>query len=172
MSAGTSTQTAASLLFAVGLVLTSCGDATDDTPEAIGTPSDPAVTETQTVTEAPQETKSIPDGSDDDSAPGKEPGEGFPTAPVDYADALIVAWGEGDKPVMQELAEPEVVQTLEEIVMPGGPHWQQTGSDSGAGSTFVTYSNTDDGTVVELRVRNEDASTGQPNAVAEVKLQE
>ena len=72
---------------------------------------------------------------------------------------------------MQDLAEPEVVQALEEISMPGGSDWQQTASDAGAGSTFVTYTNTADGAVVELRVRNADASNGQPNAIAEVKVQ-
>lgn len=172
MPARTSIRSAVALLFAAGLVLTSCGEATDETPEASATPSEPVVTATQTqkVTEQPEDTESIPDDSDDDSAPGEDPGAGFPTSPTDYADALIVAWGQGDKPVMQDLAEPEVVQMLEEIRMPGGPHWQQTASDAGAGSTFVTYTNTDDGAVVELRVRNEDASNGQPNAIAEVKV--
>lgn len=171
MPAKTSIRSAAVVLFAAGLELTSCGEASDETPEASATPSEPVVTVTQTVTEQPDDTASIPDDSDADSAPGEDPGAGFPTSPTDYADALIVAWGQGDKPVMQDLAEPEVVQALEEISMPGGPDWQQTASDAGAGSTFVTYTNTADGAVVELRVRNADASNGQPNAIAEVKVQ-
>lgn len=168
----TLSKSSAALLFAAGLAMTSCGNPSNETSEVSAAPSEPAETATQTVTAAPEGTESVPDDSDDDSAPGEEPGGGFPTNPVDYADALVGAWGEGDKPVMQDLAEPEVVQTLEELSMPGGPHWQQTGSDAGAGSTFVTYENTDDGTSINIRVSNEDASNAEPHAVAEVKLQE
>lgn len=165
-------KSSAALVFAAGLVLTGCGNSSNETSEVSAAPSEPAATVTQTVTATPENTESIPDNSNDDSAPGEEPGEAFPTNPVDYADALIVAWGEGDKPAMLELAEPEVVQALEDLSMPGGPHWQQTGSDAGAGSTFVTYENTGDGTSIDIRVGNEQASNGKPRAVAEVRLQE
>lgn len=168
----TLSKSSAALLLAAGLMLTGCGNSSNETSEVSAAPSAPAETATETVTAPPEDTESIPDDSDDDSAPGEEPGEGFPTNPVDYADALVVAWGEGDKPTMQDLAEPEAVQTLEEVSMPGGPHWQQAGSDAGAGSTFVTYENTDDGTRIDIRVGNEYASNGEPHAVAEVKLQE
>ena len=173
MPSKNSIRSTAALLFAAALMLTSCGNDIDDSPDASNTPSAPEVTATQTqaVTAQPDNTESIPDGSVDDSAPAEDPGAGFPTTPVDYADALIVAWGEGDESTMQDLAQPEAVHALEDISMPGGPHWRQTGSDADAGSTFVTYTNSGDGTVVEVRVRNEDASNGQPNAVAEVKLQ-
>ena len=36
-----------------------------------------------------------------------------------------------------------------------------TASDAGAGSVFVTYTNLDDGSVLELRVQNEAASFGE-----------
>lgn len=169
----TSLKFSAAVILTSAMVLTGCGEPGADDTETGAQPSPPESTVTETVTdEPPQETASIPDNSDDDSAPGEEPGPGFPTNAVDYADALVIAWGEGDEPAMQDLAQPEVLEVLEEYGIPGGSHWEQTDSDSGAGSTFVTYENSEDATIVELRVRNEDASSGEPNAVVEAKFTE
>lgn len=73
---------------------------------------------------------------------------------------------------MAQLATDEVVETLGDYGDVGGPHWDQTGHDAGAGSVFVAYKNTDDGTTLELRLENETASAGDTQAVVEAKFNE
>src|SRR5699024_8455011 len=73
---------------------------------------------------------------------------------------------------MHDFAGQQTVDALKDYGMPGGSSWKQTESDSGAGSTFVTYENADDGAKVELRIGNEAASNGQPQAVKEARVTE
>lgn len=94
----------------------------------------------------------------------------IPHGAVDYADAFIIAWGAGNLDRMKQLSEPAAFAALEHYREAGGPDWEQTGHDAGAGSVFVSYRNSVDGTKVELRVLNEAAAEGQAHAVAEVKF--
>src|SRR5699024_1415410 len=109
---------------------------------------------------------------DDSSAPDEDQDTDFPTNALDYADARVVAWREGDESAMHDVAGQQTVDALKAYGMPGGSSWKQTESDSGAGSTFVTYENADAGAKVELRIGNEAASNGQPQAVKEAKFTE
>src|SRR5699024_8386891 len=106
------------------------------------------------------------------SPPDEDQDTDFPTNALGYADALVVAWGEGDESAMHDFAGHQTVDALKDYGMPGGSSWKQTESDSGAGSTFVTYEIADDGAKVELRIGNEAASNGQPQAVKEAKFTE
>lgn len=67
---------------------------------------------------------------------------------------------------MAQLATPEVLDNLPET---GGPNWDRTAADSAAGSTFVTYEDTESGQMLEFRVTNEDAGNGQEHAIVDVK---
>lgn len=92
----------------------------------------------------------------------------LPTEPAAYADALVVAWGAGEQAVVERMATPEVVHILGDG---GGPDWQQTGAEGAAGSTIVTYENTDSGDVLSLRVDNAAASEGADQAVVEARYE-
>jgi len=189
MSTKSSITSLAALVVAAGLAFTGCSNSSEDASEASPEASEPevTVTESETVAEqssqdnepstedndndsTPAQNSSAP--ADDRSTPGADQDTDFPTNALDYADALVVAWGEGDASGMKDFAGPEAVDALKDYGMPGGSGWKQTDSDSGAGSTFVTYENADDGAKVELRVGNEAASNGQPQAVNEAKFTE
>lgn len=92
----------------------------------------------------------------------------LPTAPVEYADALVVAWGAGEQALIGRMATPEVVHILGDG---GGPSWQQTGSEGAAGSTYVTYENSESGDTLTLRVDNATASEGGDQAVVEARYE-
>src|SRR5699024_12818835 len=104
------------------------------------------------------------------SAHDEVPHKDYPNNGLDSAGAREVARGEGDESAMNDFAEQQTVDALNDYGMPSGSSWKQTESDSCAGSTFVTYENADDGTKVELRIGNEAASNGQPQAVKEAKF--
>jgi len=111
------------------------------------------------------------DGSATEPATGEQAGPGdaenLPTVPVEYADALVIAWGAGDQDAMAQLAPTGVVDVLGSN---GGPHWDRTGSEGAAGSTYVTYQNTDSQEVLTLRVDNAAAAEGEPQSVAEARF--
>ena len=188
MSTKTPIKSLAALVCAAGLAFTGCGDSSDDASEASPEASEPevTVTESETVEQPSQDTEASTQNTENGSTPGQgtsasdgdssTPDENhdtdFPTNALDYADALVVAWGEGDESAMNDFAGSQAVDALEDYGLPGGSGWEQTESDSGAGSTFVTYENADDGTKVELRVENEAASSGQAQAVNEAKFTE
>ncbi len=89
---------------------------------------------------------------------------------MDYADDLVRAWGAGDEARMNQLATPEVITALKQHAPKGGPNWERTAQDAGAGSVFVTYTNSADKSVLQLRVQNETAGQGEPHAVVEAKF--
>src|SRR5699024_2475683 len=139
-------QSLAALVFAAGLAFTGCGSSAEDTSDASPEASEPevTVTESETVKEQPsQDTESSTDGADNGPTPDEDQDSDFPTNALDYADALVVVWGEGDESAMKDFAGPQTVDALKDYGVPGGSSWQQTESDSGAGSTFVTYENAD-----------------------------
>jgi len=132
------------------------------------TPTAPGDSEDdETPTSSPS--KSSPSSSETDTSDPDEPAA-IPDDPVDYADALIIAWGNGDEDQMRQFANDEVVDTLTDYGQAGGPHWDQTEHDAGAGSVFVTYTNTENDDTVELRIENEAAAAGEEQAVVEAKF--
>lgn len=162
------------------LALSGCGSTADG-----NSPSTPAQSTTELPSTAPGPTNSAPvstaasssapAGTTGESVPAQtdDPASTIPPIPsnaLDYADALVVAWGIGDRERMAQLAEPGALDVLDHYGPVGGPHWDQAGHDAGAGSVFVSYENSTDGTTLELRVRNEAASKAQEHAVVEAKL--
>src|SRR5690625_7907259 len=138
----------------------------DNAPEPTPTaPGDPEDGETPT----PSRSTSSRSPSETDTSDPDEPAA-TPDDPVDYADALIIAWGNGDEDQMRQFANDEVIDALTDYGQAGGPHWDQTEHDAGAGSVFVTYTNTENDDSVELRIENETASAGEEQAVVEAKF--
>lgn len=174
-------KTITSIAAAVALAssLAACSDSTgDETTDVGGEPTvEEPTTPPSTATDEP--TSESPEPTDESTAPTSDPSptEGasdgatdtitLPTNALDYADALVVAWGNGNMDQMAIMATPEVIDVLGDE---GGPHWDRTANDAGAGSVFVTYTNTEDGRVLELRVQNETASLGQEHAVVEARF--
>ncbi|MCK0113365.1 hypothetical protein MWU75_14540 [Ornithinimicrobium sp. F0845] len=95
--------------------------------------------------------------------------DALPTAPEDYADTLVVAWGEGDRAAMQRLATDEVVHTLGDR---GSPHWERISTEGAAGSTIVTYTETQTGEVLTLRVDNAQADHCAEHSVVEARFED
>ena len=152
------------------------GDATDEAGTTQGSGGDSTVTEgeaagatdTQDDGQDGDDGQAGDDGSDEGSGEGSGDGApaDIPTVPVDYADALVVAWGAGDHATMEQLGTAEVVHILGDG---GGPNWEQVDSDGAAGSTSVTYRNTESGDTLALRVDNAAASEGAEQAVVQAK---
>ena len=160
--------TAATL--AASLVLAGCSSANDDSASGNGeTPTSATTSEPASPTSTASSPRESPDTSNDGDSPEPSARASIPTDPVDYADALVQAWGLGDEDRMSKLASGQVVDDLTGVEMPGGSHWDQTGADAGAGSSFVSYTNTENGATVDLRVENETASAGEQHAVVEAK---
>src|SRR5699024_7316558 len=133
------------------------------------TPTSPTTRAPASPTTTASSPRESPDTSNDGDSPEPSARASIPTDPVDYADALVQAWGLGDEDRMSKLASGQVVDDLTGVEMPGGSHWDQTGADAGAGSSFVSYTNTENGATVDLRVENETASAGEQHAVVEAK---
>lgn len=166
---------AALAAFAGTLTLTSCGSTEE--------PATPVATETvtasptQLATTAPTDDEdhqqstaasNTPQESEDDADDNDD--AALPTNAADYADALIRAWGAGDKDQMDDFAADAVVDTLTSHAAKGGDGWKRTSQDAGAGSVFLTYRNAGDKAEVELRVDNAKASAGDDEAVVEAKF--
>lgn len=101
---------------------------------------------------------------------GQELGN-LPSNAIEYADALVVAWGNGNEAQMQQLATAQVITSLTGHSKEGGAHWSQTSSDAGAGSVFVSYENTEDGSVLNLRVQNQVVGQGHEQGVVEANFE-
>ena len=101
---------------------------------------------------------------------GQELGK-LPSNAIEYADALVVAWGNGNEAQMQQLATAQVITSLTGHSKEGGAHWSQTSSDAGAGSVFVSYENTEDGSVLNLRVQNQVVGQGHEQGVVEANFE-
>ncbi|MFJ6418172.1 hypothetical protein [Paeniglutamicibacter sp. NPDC091659] len=137
------------------------------------TPALPATEISGTVPEpsvaVPPATSGVPTPAPSESS-GISNANPIPHNALEYADALVRAWGAGDRDRMAQLAKSGVLEVLDQYGKVGGPHWGQSGHDAGAGSVFVSYVNTKDGKKLEMRVENEAAPNGQAHAVAEAKF--
>lgn len=143
---------------------------TTSEPMSTAPSSDTAAPSSNTASSPGPTSTSGSSGSTPPGTPSESNPQPIPTNAVDYADALILAWGSGEQERMKQLAQPAALDALAEYGASGGPHWKQVGHDAGAGSVFVSYKNSEDGATLELRVRNEAASKGQEHAVAEAKF--
>lgn len=166
-------STTTAILAAGTLVALLSGCAGDgDAPETVApntSTAPPDAASATTGSDAAGSTGAPPGGADtaEDSSRATGPGDtqgALPTVPTDYADTLVRAWGSGDQPTMQRLATDEVIHTLGDR---GGPSWEQTSAEGAAGSTIVTYTNTEDGDTLALRVQNSAVSAGEEHAVVE-----
>lgn len=138
----------------------------DEAPEETESPADTGG-ETAEETGADETTEEPPadETGGDDETGGGEAGE-LPTVPVEYADALVVAWGAGDHATMEQFGTAEVVHILGDG---GGPNWVQVDSAEYAGSTEVTYENTDSGDHLMLRVDHGILTEGGEQAVIQAE---
>lgn len=92
-----------------------------------------------------------------------------PTEPDAYATALIEAWSTGDAATAEVLATDEAFDALFAFESGGPGTWALDGCEGAAGSSYCTFRAGGDPTVV-VRVLNEPASQGQPDAVTEVQV--
>ncbi|AZQ77855.1 hypothetical protein EJ997_11420 [Flaviflexus ciconiae] len=187
-----STSKYTSLFASVALIaaLAACSDSTDSDGSDTASDSETTTESTDIPTEEntpPEESTEPPveqpTGPEDPTVEPSDPADTetgdetttdtgeitMPTDALEYADAFVVAWGNGNTEVMELLATAEVIDALGDE---GGPSWDRTASDAGAGSVFITYTNLDDGSVLELRVQNEAASLGEEQAVVEARFTE
>lgn len=66
-------------------------------------------------------------------------GTSAPTDAASYADALVRAWGAGDRDRAATYATPSVTTALFTYASPGGRLWRRTGTEGAAGTVYVTY---------------------------------
>lgn len=164
------------IIAAASLVALLAGCSSNDQPEPVSTG---ITSQTTSPPDDSQATTSPPDSSDATSSPdagsatsGEDVGAAdaaLPTVPAEYADAFVRAWGSGDQTTMTRLGTSDAVASLDSHGDTGGPHWDQTSAEGAAGSTIVTYTNTESGDTLELRVQNETASQGAEHAVMEAR---
>lgn len=106
-----------------------------------------------------------------DSTPGAAEApqsSGHPIGASEYADNLVIAYGVGDGRTMDDLATENVVDALDDHGSAHAKRWHRTAADSGAGHTWVSYTNLDTHEVMTVTVRNEAASNGDTDAVREI----
>jgi hypothetical protein len=103
------------------------------------------------------------------AAPGSVPTTTavIPTNPDAYATAFVLAWAGGDRATAEVLGTADAVSTIF-AEDPGSGPWTLTGCDGAAGSSYCTATSGTSSIVV--RVGNEKATLGQPQAVDEVRV--
>jgi hypothetical protein len=94
-------------------------------------------------------------------------GAALPTEPQAYAQAALDAWSADDAATLERLATPDAVESLGQFDL-GGQSWTTPECEGAAGSTYCTWTSAT--AKVVLRVGNEAASTGQPQAVIEAEV--
>ena len=98
------------------------------------------------------------------SADAPQTGDGLPTSLTDYADAFVRAWGKGESGAWTYTSD-AVELTFGSTNPSGGPRWSRTSS----GTTTVTYSNRDGGTLV-LTLDLERVGSGSAGAITGASL--
>lgn len=92
----------------------------------------------------------------------------MPSTPDAYATAFIAAWVAADRDAASALATPEVVDQLFAVDAGEAP-WALVTCEGAAGSSYCTFGDGAGGEIV-VRVGNEAAALGQPQAIAEVRV--
>lgn len=98
------------------------------------------------------------------SADAPQTGDGLPTSLTDYADAFVRAWGKGGSGAWTYTSD-AVELSFGSTNPSGGPRWSRTSS----GTTTVTYSNRDGGTLV-LTLDLERVGSGSAGAITGASL--
>jgi hypothetical protein len=88
--------------------------------------------------------------------------------PEGYATAAFQAWQQGDDATLELLTSPAALAVLT-AQAPGTDEWTGPVCDGAAGSSYCTWSGS--GEQLVLRVANQAASTGEPHAVHEARLE-
>ena len=182
------TRPLALIAVATGLVLgaacgsSSGGEAAPTTTVAVTTTAAPTTAAPTTVAPATATPSTVaPTTVAPATAPTSEPETTvdpsyIPTDPDAYADFFIKAWAAGDRTRALKFGSASAVDTLfayeaggEEGAPP--PDWQVVECEGAAGSSYCTFSAGGDPKII-VRVMNEAASQGQPQAISEVQIKD
>lgn len=99
----------------------------------------------------------------------------YPIEAGKYADELVIAWGQDNTARVEAFASAEVAEKLADHGGENGSHWRNSGAEGAAGTTYITYRNTETGEKMTLGVSNEaiadqDEWGAAPHAVHQVKF--
>jgi len=98
----------------------------------------------------------------------------FPTDPTTYADELVRAWGNDNADRVEAFASPGVVDELNAHSDDNVTHWDRTGTEGAAGTTYVDYVNTVTGETMSLGLPTEAVHNGgewgEPHAVHSIEF--
>jgi hypothetical protein len=157
------------VLVAAMIALVTRGDDGETDPSTGGPPASSTATATpttpstapSTTTRPSADTTGPPAATTGPPATTSPPGA-LPNDPSDYAVAAFTAWQQGDMTALAELAEPSVAGFLAART-PSEATWGDPQHEGAMGSTYSMWTRPE--TQFVLRVRNEQASAGEPHAV-------
>lgn len=165
--------TATTSLLALGLVGAcgsaepSAGDApaspTSSTSSTTATPSRTTVTVTTTITTSPTGRRPRIDSSPTTPPSGKD-APAIPRSAQDYGTAFVKAWVDADRPRATQLGTEAAVKVAFGSSVDAMPRFVRC--DGAAGSSYCTWEGNE--YTMQVRLRNDLASLGQPHAVVEV----
>ncbi|MCS4594654.1 hypothetical protein KTJ89_16810 [Brevibacterium sediminis] len=100
----------------------------------------------------------------------------YPIEAGKYADELVIAWGQDNTDRVEAFANDEVAEKLSDHGNDDGSHWRNSGAEGAAGTTYITYRNTETGEKMTLGVSNQaigdqDEWGAAPHAVHQVKFE-
>ncbi|WP_166827879.1 hypothetical protein [Brevibacterium limosum] len=79
----------------------------------------------------------------------------YPIEAGKYADELVIAWGQDNTDRVEAFATDEVAEKLADHGDENGSHWRNSGAEGAAGTTYITYRNTETGEKMTLGVSNQ-----------------
>ncbi|WP_423058002.1 hypothetical protein [Brevibacterium linens] len=79
----------------------------------------------------------------------------YPIEAGKYADELVIAWGQDNTERVEAFASDEVAEKLADHGNEDGTHWRNSGAEGAAGTTYITYRNTETGETMTLGVSNQ-----------------
>lgn len=79
----------------------------------------------------------------------------YPIEAGKYADELVIAWGQDNTDRVEAFATDEVAEKLADHGDEHGSHWRNSGAEGAAGTTYITYRNTETGEKMTLGVSNQ-----------------
>lgn len=98
----------------------------------------------------------------------------YPRDATEYADELVIAWGQGNTERVEAFASEDAAAELADHGDENATHWDRTGGEGAAGTTYVDYENTVTGEKLSVGVSNQALENGDewgaPNAVHKVQF--
>lgn len=79
----------------------------------------------------------------------------YPIEAGKYADELVIAWGQDNTERVEAFASDEVAKKLADHGNEDGSNWRNSGAEGAAGTTYITYRNTETGEKMTLGVSNQ-----------------